>query len=166
MNASAEYLLTLFAHHLWRCGIKIKQTFRASVLDRVRYGSSAESAPRNTDLILCNYRWVDGRQYTFIQPQRNDRKNLELFCAVAVTNEGLEIDVSEAVASLFGPHLDFHGAELTVRDILDCVDLSPDTIDCFLISIKADHTFHDKEFSRVEYDNIIDLDHHIQNTSK
>ena len=132
MSATTGYMLTLLAHQIWRYGVQIRQTLKTSIVDRVRYGSPAETVPKNPSLILCNYRWIDGRQYTLVQP-RQDTRDAELFCAVAMTKEGKEIDVSEAVASLFGPHLDFHGADLTVRDVLDCIDLQVDHIDCFVL---------------------------------
>lgn len=143
------YFLTLVLHRLWSSYQLLKEAFIHHIWHRVWHGCPAEVAPiAHGGLVTCHYRWVDGCVYTLVQPHPAVLSGT-LYCALVLLQAGDEIDVTADLRRLLGPHMDFHGAELTVHDVLECLGISPDSFAGLVVSWNQGTEHRDDEYGHL-----------------
>lgn len=140
-----NYTMTLILHQAWSASMAIKEHMQHYLHHRFHYGKLAEPLSES-NLGLCKYRWIDGRQYTFVQPL-NVALHRSILCAIVDVKGGSELDVTTDITCLAGPHLDFHGSELTLGETLRCLEIEPSTVRSLCICVKDNDDYTEASFT-------------------
>ena len=142
---SLIYWVTAIAHQLWFTATTLKSNLRHHVHHRFHYGKLAQPL-KKSNLAICKYRWTNGVQYTFVQPLKVCQEKT-IICAIIETHDKVELDVSTEITCLAGPHFDFHGSELTLSDVLECLGISQEKVQSLCICIKVTGDYVESVFT-------------------
>lgn len=148
---SSKLLLSI-VHFVWCLYGHFKVKFILPIKHRWCCMGPAKFAPKDNQLVLCHYQFTDGRLFTYVQPSAPS--DVTLCCAVISYENCHEVDISDDIVPLAGPHFDFHGSELTVYELLSCIENYDNTKTRPTLTITLDHAGELIDYTFFEHDTI------------
>lgn len=119
-------LLISVTYFVWCIYVKIHQSILLPIYNQWCCMGSAKICPDDDSLVLCHYQYTDGRLFTFVQQSSSQLSSTVICCVILTSQSGSEVDITDAFTQFAGPHLDFHGSELTVTELLSCIKVDTD----------------------------------------
>lgn len=149
-----QLTLLVVINHILRVARYVKSFINHHVIHRWRHGQvGVEICATDAHLVMSHYRYVDGNVYTLIQPGATSLPLPKILCASIIKKDDTEHEITKEIIRMAGPHQDFHGAMLTLRDVCLVVGSTRDVLELIIVTSRTSDEgrtiFHEASFKNM-----------------